>query len=70
MICTGFSAEEYQDAIKEGYPFLAGLAELRNVSYVDMPTSHWPMWSRPHDLAALIGDAARTTGTAAGTPTA
>ena len=70
VICTGFSAQEYQDAIKEGYPFLAGLAELRNVSYVDMPTSHWPMWSRPHDLAALIGDAARTAGTAAGTPTA
>ena len=23
-----------------------------------MPTSHWPMWSRPSELAAIIGDIA------------
>ena len=44
---------------KEGYAFLAGLAELRDVTYVDLPTSHWPMWSRPQELAAIIGDVAR-----------
>ena len=27
--------------------FLAGLPELRNVTWVDLPTSHWPMWSKP-----------------------
>ena len=35
---------------------LAGLTELRNVTWVDLPTSHWPMWSRPQELAAIIGD--------------
>ena len=39
--------------------FLAGLLELRNVTYVDLPTSHWPMWSKPQELAAIIGDVAR-----------
>ncbi|HSJ47171.1 MAG TPA: alpha/beta hydrolase [Euzebyales bacterium] len=34
------------------------LAELRDVTYVDLPTSHWPMWSRPQELAAVIGDVA------------
>jgi pimeloyl-ACP methyl ester carboxylesterase len=58
IICTGFTSEEYKDAVKEGYPWLAGLAELRNVTYVDLPTSHWPMWSRPGELAGLIGDVA------------
>ena len=58
VVCTGFSSEEYKDAIKEGYPFVAGLAELRDVTYLDLPTSHWPMWSRPKELAAIIGDVA------------
>ena len=59
VICTGFTSEQYKEALKEGYSFLAGLAELRNVTYVDLPTSHWPMWSRPQELAAIIGDVAK-----------
>ena len=31
--------------------FVAGLAELRDVTWIDLPTSHWPMWSRPRDVA-------------------
>jgi hypothetical protein len=45
--------------VKEGYPFLAGLADLRNLTYVDLPTSHWPMWSRPKELAEIIGGIAK-----------
>lgn len=55
IVCTGFTSEQYQEAAEAGYSFLAGLAELRDVSYVDMPTSHWPMWSRPEDLAEVLG---------------
>jgi pimeloyl-ACP methyl ester carboxylesterase len=61
VICTGFTSEQYKDALKEGYAFLAGLAELRDITWVDLPTSHWPMWSRPQELAAAIGDVARST---------
>jgi pimeloyl-ACP methyl ester carboxylesterase len=59
VICTGFSSQQYQEAAKEGYAFLAGLSELRDVTFVDLPTSHWPMWSRPEELAAIIGGLAR-----------
>jgi pimeloyl-ACP methyl ester carboxylesterase len=59
VICTGFTSEQYKEAMKEGYAFLGGLAELRNVTWVDLPTSHWPMWSRPQELAAIVGDVAR-----------
>jgi pimeloyl-ACP methyl ester carboxylesterase len=59
VVCTGFTSEQIKDAVKEGYAWLGGLAELRDVTYVDLPTSHWPMWSRPQELAALIGDVAR-----------
>jgi pimeloyl-ACP methyl ester carboxylesterase len=59
VICTGFSSEQVKAAVEEGYPWLRGLAELRNVTWIDLPTSHWPMWSRPQEVAAVIGDVAR-----------
>ena len=59
VICTGFTSEQYKDAVKEGYAFVRGLTELRNVTWVDLPTSHWPMWSRPQELAAIIAGVAR-----------
>jgi pimeloyl-ACP methyl ester carboxylesterase len=59
VVCTGFPSEEIKDAVKKGYTWLGGLAELRDVTYVDLPTSHWPMWSRPQELAAVIGDVAQ-----------
>ena len=62
VICTGFTSEQYKDAMKEGNSFLAGLNELRNLEWVDLPTSHWPMWSRPKELAEIIGDIASRAG--------
>jgi pimeloyl-ACP methyl ester carboxylesterase len=59
MICTGYTSQEYRDAVEQGYGWLAGLKELRTVTWVDLPTSHWPMWSRPRELAAIIGDVAK-----------
>jgi pimeloyl-ACP methyl ester carboxylesterase len=59
VVCTGFPSEQIKEAVKKGYAWLGGLAELRNVTYVDLPTSHWPMWSRPQELAAIIGDVAQ-----------
>jgi len=64
FICTGFSAEQYQTYAREhpDWAFLAGIPELRNVTWIDLPTSHWPMWSRPRELAAIIGDVAKAGG--------
>ncbi|MGI8929614.1 MAG: alpha/beta fold hydrolase [Candidatus Limnocylindrales bacterium] len=59
VICTAYTSEEYKDAVKQGYDFVAGLADLRDVSYIDLPTSHWPMWSRPQELAQIIGKVAK-----------
>jgi pimeloyl-ACP methyl ester carboxylesterase len=58
-ICTGYSSDDYKAAVKEGYAWLAGFAELRNLTWVDLPTSHWPMWSRPRELAGIIGEVAQ-----------
>jgi pimeloyl-ACP methyl ester carboxylesterase len=58
LIATAYTSQEYRDAAADGQTWLGGLTELRNVTYVDLSTSHWPMWSRPRDLAEIIGDIA------------
>jgi pimeloyl-ACP methyl ester carboxylesterase len=59
VIATGFPSEQYKAYAEEHNPsFLAGLGELRDVTWVDLPTSHWPMWSRPQELAEIIGGVA------------
>jgi hypothetical protein len=34
-------------------------SSLEGLTYVDLPTNHWPMWSRPQELAAVISDVAQ-----------
>ncbi len=60
VICTGFSSDQYREAAAKGYAWLSGLLDLHHVKYVDLPTSHWPMWSRPKDLARIISDIAKS----------
>ncbi|MBI3750253.1 MAG: alpha/beta hydrolase [Chloroflexi bacterium] len=63
IICTGASSAQMQAwASQHDWAWLAGIAELRDVTWVDLPTSHWPMWSRPAELAAIIGEVARRHG--------
>lgn len=61
FVCTGFSAEQYQTYAREHpeWAFLAGIPELRKTTWIDLPTSHWPMWSKPRELATIIGTVAR-----------
>jgi pimeloyl-ACP methyl ester carboxylesterase len=61
LICTGFTAEQYKQYAQGDAPpsFLAGIPELRNATWIDMPTSHWPMWSKPKELAQIIADVAQ-----------
>jgi pimeloyl-ACP methyl ester carboxylesterase len=58
-ICTAYTSTQYQDAVDEGQTWLGGFGELRNITWVNLPTSHWPMWSRPRELAEIVGDVAR-----------
>jgi hypothetical protein len=62
VIATGYSSDQYKEALAEGQSWLGGLAHLRNLTWVDMPTSHWPMWSRPQDLAGALRDIAVSSG--------
>ena len=58
LVATAFTGEEYRAYAEQGVPFLRGLGEQRALTIVDLPTGHWPMWSKPAELAALIAERA------------
>jgi hypothetical protein len=45
-VVGGVSSDQIKAAVEAGHPRVGELAKLRGVSYVDLPTGHWPMWSR------------------------
>ncbi|KAA5833615.1 alpha/beta fold hydrolase [Saccharopolyspora hirsuta] len=55
VIATTFSPQDVQAMIDSGDPAFAVLA---GVDLHHLPTGHWPMLSRPADLAALLADIA------------
>jgi len=57
LITSSFPSTEVIRLAADGHPFFAELLRLK-VSYTDLPTGHWPMWSRPADLAAALAGAA------------
>ena len=58
LVATAFSGDDYRSYAEQGMPFLAGLLKYDRLELVDLPTGHWPMWSRPADLARIIADRA------------
>lgn len=63
IICTGYPSGKIKaSAAEQDWAWLAGVKELRNATWLDLLTSHWPMWSRPGELAAIIADIATAHG--------
>ncbi len=59
VVCTSHSSDELKSVVREGYTWIRGLSELQDVTYIDLATHHWPMWSRPKELATIIGNVAQ-----------
>jgi len=58
LICCSYPSEQVLSLAASGHPMFAALTALTDLDVVDLPTGHWPMWSRPSELAALISAAA------------
>ncbi|HTJ35520.1 MAG TPA: alpha/beta hydrolase [Dactylosporangium sp.] len=56
LVCSTFTKETVDGMIAAGHPFFAGL-DRRDYRVRELPTGHWPMFSRPDDLAALLAGA-------------
>jgi pimeloyl-ACP methyl ester carboxylesterase len=54
VIACEFPSAVLSEWIKVGHPYVAELARIRDVEYVDLPTGHWPQFTRPADLGAAI----------------
>lgn len=58
-ICSSIPSAVLAELAHPGPPLHTELGELADLTYVDVPTGHWPMFSRPRELAGAIADAAR-----------
>jgi pimeloyl-ACP methyl ester carboxylesterase len=54
VIACEVPSSVFRDAIAAGQPFVAELARIRDVNFVDLPTGHWPQFTKPHELASAI----------------
>ncbi|WP_166870421.1 MULTISPECIES: alpha/beta hydrolase [unclassified Salinibacterium] len=54
VIACEFTSDQLQGWIQDGEPWVSELGRLRDVEYVDLPTGHWPQFTRPVDLADVI----------------
>lgn len=54
LVCCSIPSAQVLDLARGGHP----VAELETVEVVDLPTGHWPMWSRAGELAEVIRSAA------------
>ena len=54
VVACEFSSAQLQGWMADGAANLALLAQMTDVTWVDLPTGHWPMLTRPADLAATL----------------
>ncbi|MBK1786645.1 alpha/beta fold hydrolase [Prauserella cavernicola] len=54
IISCQFPSATLREFVSQGAPFVAELARIRDVTYVDLPTGHWPQFTRPAELAEAI----------------
>ncbi|MHA7156136.1 alpha/beta fold hydrolase [Arthrobacter sp. TMN-50] len=54
VICCEFNSAQLRHWIEAGDPNVAELSYIIDVEYVDLPTGHWPQFTRPTDLGAAI----------------
>lgn len=57
VIACEFPAQLLRDLMAQGHPYVAELSRHRNYEIVELPTGHWPMFTRPDDLGRAIADA-------------
>jgi pimeloyl-ACP methyl ester carboxylesterase len=62
VIACEFPSSLLTEWIDAGHPYVAELARIREVEYVDLPTGHWPQFTRPAELGQAILKAVDRTG--------
>ncbi|MEG9248981.1 alpha/beta hydrolase [Arthrobacter sp. Soc17.1.1.1] len=61
LVCCSIPSAQVLELARGGHAVFAEVAAIEHLDVIDMPTGHWPMWSRPRDLAEAIRSAASRT---------
>lgn len=61
LVCCSIPSAQVLELARAGHAMFAEVANLEHLDVIDLPTGHWPMWSRPRDLAKAIQSAASRT---------
>ena len=56
MVCPEFTPEQAREWVEAGE--IPELAKAERVDYVDIESGHWPMYTRPVELARILADLA------------
>ena len=54
VIACEFSSAMIRDWMEQQHPAVRELAKIRDVDYIDLPTGHWPQFTRPGELGRAI----------------
>lgn len=54
VVCTEFTSQALRGWIDQGMAPVREFAKIRDVELVDLPTGHWPQFTRPDELAQAI----------------
>ena len=54
VIACEFSSAMLRQWLEQGHPGVRELSKIRDVGYLDLPTGHWPQFTRPADLGEAI----------------
>ena len=59
FVCCSMPSAQVQQLAAAGHPMFSEVPRYGMATYVDLPTGHWPMWSRPAELASIIAHASQ-----------
>ena len=59
VITSTFPEAQMRDLIAQGHPYFTELASITDWEVVELPTGHWPQFTKPAELGALIAAAVR-----------
>lgn len=61
LVCCSIPSAQVLELARSGHATFAEVANIEHLDIIDLPTGHWPMWSRPRDLAEAIQSAGSPT---------
>jgi pimeloyl-ACP methyl ester carboxylesterase len=54
VISCEFPSAMVLELIEQGHDYVRELSKVRDVDYIDLPTGHWPQFTRPRELGQAI----------------